>query len=160
MGGILDPTYGVADERRSRLIKRVAIWGSVALVVAVVLFLWFRNYRQEQQVKQFFSLLQQKKYQDAYAMWGCTQDHPCKYYSPDAFNEDWGPSSPFADVAAIHIEHEDNCGSGVVFDLESPKANPTGLYVDKNTDQLSFAPGPRCPGRHLHILEFLKSRLG
>ncbi|HTS78440.1 MAG TPA: hypothetical protein VMG40_19685 [Bryobacteraceae bacterium] len=160
MSGILDPSYGVAEERRSRLIKRIALWGVVAVVVGGALFLWFRNWRQEQAVKQFFALLEQKKYQDAYAMWGCTQDHPCKYYSPAAFNEDWGPSSPFADVAAIKIEHEDNCGTGVVFDLESPHAMPTGLYVDKDTGTLSFAPGPRCPGRHLQIMEFLKSHLG
>jgi hypothetical protein len=160
MGGILDPSYGVAEERRARFIKRLLIWGSVTIVVAAVLFLWFRNWRQEQTVKQFFALLEQKKYQDAYAMWGCTQDHPCKYYSPSAFNEDWGPDSPFADIAAIKIEHEDNCGSGVVFDLESPKAKPTGLFVEKGTEILSFAPGPRCPGRHLHLFEFFKSHLG
>lgn len=160
MGGILDPSYGVAEERRSRLVKRLILWGAAVIIVGGILFLWFRNWRQEQTVKQFFSLLEQKKYQDAYAMWGCTPDHPCKYYSPEAFNEDWGPSSPFADVAAIKIEHEDNCGSGVVFDLESPKANPVGLFVDKNNEMLSFAPGPRCPGRHLQILEFLKSHFG
>ena len=39
------------------------------IVVAGALFQWFRNWRQERIVKQFFSLLEQKKYQDAYAMW-------------------------------------------------------------------------------------------
>lgn len=160
MGGILDPSYGVAEERRSKLVKQILLWGVITLVVATVLYFWLRNYRQEQTVKQFFSLLKEQKYQDAYAMWGCTQDHPCKYYSPSAFNDDWGPASPFADVSAIKIEHEDNCGSGVVFDLESPKAQPTGLFVAKGTETLSFAPGPRCPGPHLHVLDFIKSHLG
>lgn len=159
MGGILDPTYGVAEERRARRIKRVALWGFVALVVGGVLFLWFRNWRQEQAVKQFFSFLEQKRYQDAYAMWGCTQEHPCKYYSPEAFNEDWGPSSPFANIRATRIEHEDNCSSGVVFDLENPGAKPVGLFVNKD-NILGFAEGPRCPGRHLQILEFFKSHFG
>jgi hypothetical protein len=160
MAGILDPSYGAADERRSRTVKRIVVWGLAGLVVAVVLFLWFRNWQQEQTVKQFFALLDQKKYQDAYAMWGCTPDHPCKYYSPEAFNEDWGPSSPFANISAITIVHEDNCGSGVVFDLENPQAKPVGLFVEKGTETLSFAPGPRCPGPHLQIFEFFRSRLG
>jgi hypothetical protein len=159
MGGILDPSYGVADERRSRLVKRTVIWGLAGLVVAGALFLWLRNWRQEQTVKQFFSLLEQKKYQEAYAMWGCTPDHPCKYYSPEAFNEDWGPSSPFSNVAQVKIEHEDNCSSGVVFDLENPKAKPVGLFVSKD-NILGFAEGPRCPGPHLQILDFLRAHLG
>jgi hypothetical protein len=159
MSGILDPSYGVAEERRSRIIKQVVKWGLVVAIVGGALFLWFRNWRQEQMVKQFFSLLEQKRYQDAYAMWGCTPDHPCKYYSPEAFNEDWGPSSPFSNIAATKIEHEDNCSSGVVFDLENPNAKPVGLFVNKD-NVLGFAEGPRCPGRHFHLMEFFKNTFG
>lgn len=159
MGGILDPSYGAAEERRSRTVKRIVIWGLAVLVVAGGLFMWFRDWRQEQTVKQFFALLDQKKYQDAYAMWGCTPDHPCKYYSPEAFNEDWGPSSPFAHVAAIKILHEDNCSGGVVFNLENPQDKQVGLFVNQD-NVLGFAAGPRCPGAHLQIFEFFRSRFG
>jgi hypothetical protein len=159
MGAILDPSYGAADERRSRTVKRVVIWGLAIVVVAGGLFLWFRNWRQEQTVKQFFGLLEQKKYQDAYAMFGCTPDHPCKYYSPSAFNEDFGPSSPFSNVAGIKILHEDNCSGGVVFNLETPQDKQVGLFVDPD-NTLGLAPGPRCPGPHLQIFEFLRSRAG
>lgn len=159
MGGFLDASYGVADARRSRRIKLMVVWGVVAAMVAIVLFLWLHNWRQEQTVKQFFSLLDQKKYQAAYAMFGCTQDHPCKYYSPEAFNEDWGPSSSYADVSAIKIVHEDNCGSGVVFDLEDPKTDAKGLFVSKEDNLLSFAPEARCPGPHLQVWDFVKSHL-
>src|ERR1700721_1168715 len=99
MGGILDPSYGAADERRARFIKR-------------------------------------------FAMWGCTPETPCKYYSPEAFNEDWGPSSAFSNISAIKVRHEDNCSSGVVFDLENPQAKPAGLFVNKD-NILGFAGGPR-----------------
>jgi hypothetical protein len=157
-GGFLDASYGVADERRSKLIKRGILWGGLAVLVAVILFFWLRNWRQEQTIKQFFSLLEQKRYQDAYAMWGCTAEHPCKYYSPEKFLEDWGSSSPYAHPSAIKIAHEDNCGNGVVFDIEAPKVDPQGLFVDKSTNTLSFAPEARCPGRHLQLWEFLKSR--
>jgi hypothetical protein len=159
MSGYLD-AYGVADERRERLIKRIVIWGGSALILALALYFWFRNWKQEQTIKEFFALLQQKNYQQAYAMWGCTSDHPCKYYSPEKFLEDWGPSSQYANPAAIRIEHEDSCGNGVVFDLEVPRAEPQGLFIDKDTNTVSFAPEARCPGKHLQLWEFLKARFG
>jgi hypothetical protein len=160
MGGFLDASYGVAEARRGKLIKRIVVWGGFAVVVGVVLYFWFHNWKQEQTVKQFFSLLEQKKYQEAYAMWGCTADHPCKYYGPEKFIEDWGASSPYANVPSVKIEHEDTCGNGVVFDIEVPNHDPQGLFVDKETNTVSFAPEARCPGRHLQLWEFLKSRFG
>jgi|HubBroStandDraft_1064217.scaffolds.fasta_scaffold352187_2 hypothetical protein len=159
MAGYLD-SYGVADERRGRSIRRIVIWSLSVVLVAGGLYLWFRNWRQEQAVKHFFALLQEKNYQEAYARWGCTQDHPCKYWGPEKFAEEWGPSSPYADVSSIKIVHEDSCGNGVVFDIESPKMQAQGLFVDNETNTLSYAPEARCPGRHLEIWEFLKSRFG
>ena len=156
MSGFLDASYGVADERRGKLIRRIVMWGGVAVLLAAGLYFNFHNWRQEQIIKQFFSLLEQKKYQEAYEMMGCTAEHPCKYYSPDKFMEDWGPSSPNANPAAIKIAHEDTCGNGVVFDI----GQPSGIFVDKDTNTLGFAPEPRCPGRHLQIWEFLKSKFG
>jgi hypothetical protein len=150
--------YGAGEEQRERLIKRIVIWGLALSVVGSTLYFTFRDWREEQLIKQFFSLLEQKNYQQAYAMWGCTQDTPCKYYSPEKFNEDWGPSSPFSGVAHPKIDHIDNCGGGVVFDVENPKTDPLGLFVDTATKQIGFAPGPRCPGRHFQLWEFLKSR--
>ena len=163
MAGYLD-SYGVADERRWRSIRRILIWSLSVVVVAGGLYLGFylgfRNRRQEQAVKHFFSLLQQKNYQEAYGLWGCTQDHPCKYWGPEKFAEEWGPSSPYADVSSIKIVHEDSCGNGVIFDIESPKMQPQGLFVDNATNSLGYAPEARCPGRHLEIWGFLKSRFG
>jgi hypothetical protein len=159
MAGYLD-SYGVADERRRRSIRRIVIWGLSVVLVAGGLYLWFRNWRQEQAVNHFFALLKEKNYQEAYARWGCTQDHPCKYWGPEKFAEEWGPSSPYADVSSIKIVHEDSCGNGVIFDIESPKMPPQGLFVDNETNSLSYAPAARCPGRHLEIWDFLKSRFG
>jgi hypothetical protein len=158
MAGYLD-SYGVKEGKREHTIKRVVIVGLSVAIVVTGLYFWLHNYRQEQVVKHFFSLLQEKKYQEAYALWGCTQDNPCKYWSPERFNEEWGPASPFADVAAIKIVHEDSCGNGVVFDIESPKMQPTGLFVNNETNQLSYYATSRCPGKHLQLFEFIKQYL-
>lgn len=157
MAGYLD-TYGVAEGRRDYYVKRIVIAGLSIVIVATGLYFWFRNYRQEQVVKHFFSLLREKNYQEAYALWGCTQDNPCKYWGPDKFNEEWGPASPYADVSSIKIIHEDTCANGVVFDIENPKMQPQGLFVNEVTNMLSYYPSARCPGKHLQLWEFIKQR--
>lgn len=159
MSGFLDSTYGVSDARRERRIKRIVLWGLGIAILAVILFFTFRSWRQERVVKQFFSLLKQQNYQDAYKLWGCTQDTPCKYYPPDRFNEDWGPSGQYKDAVNARIAAEDVCGSGVVFNVVIPKVDPIGLWVESSTNVLSYAPWPRCPGPHLQIWDFLKSKL-
>jgi hypothetical protein len=153
MAGFLD-AYGAGDERRERRTKRIVIWGLAALVVLSALYFTFRTWRQEQVVKQFLTLLRQKDYQGAYKLWDCPA--PCRYYPPDKFIEDWGPSGTYADVASAHVENVDYCDSGVVFTLVFPKIDPIGLYVLRETNLISFAPWPRCPGPHLHLSEFLK----
>jgi hypothetical protein len=160
MSGFLDPTYGVNEARRSRRIKLIAVWSVSILIVASVLYFTFRNWRQEQVVKQFLSLLKQQNYQEAYKLWGCTQETPCKYYPPDRFNEDWGPSGQYKDAGSAKIDNEDVCGSGVIFTLDIPKIEPFGLWVERSTNIVGFAPNgwARCPGAHFHFWEFLKSR--
>jgi len=159
MSGFLDPTYGVTEARRARRIKGIAVWSIGILIVACVLFFTFRNWRQERIVKQFLSLLKGQNYQDAYKLWGCTQETPCKYYPPEKFNEDWGPAGQYKDAGNAKIENEDVCGSGVIFTLDIPKTEPFGLWVESSTNIVGFAPNgwARCPGAHLHLLEYLKS---
>ena len=160
MDGFLDASYGVKDERKERLIKRIVIWGLSAIVVGLILFFTFRNWSEEREIKRFLALLEQKQYQDAYKLWGCSQDTPCKNYGPEQFNEDWGPASPFANVSAAKIVNVDACGGGVVFDLEVPNAPGVGLWVERDTNIIGFAPWVRCPGRHLQLWQFIKSHFG
>jgi|HubBroStandDraft_1064217.scaffolds.fasta_scaffold436569_2 hypothetical protein len=159
MSGFLDPGYGVTEARRAKRIKLIAVSSVTILVVAGFLFFTFRNWRQERVVNEFLALLKQQKYQDAYQLWGCTQETPCKYYPPEKFNEDWGPTGQYKDAGSAKIENEDVCGSGVIFAIAVPKIEPFGLWVESSTNILGFAPNgwARCPGAHLHLLEYLKS---
>jgi hypothetical protein len=157
MAGYLD-AYGAGDERRERRNKRVVLLALTVVIVAAAVYFTFRDWREEQALKQFITLLQQKDYQGAYKLWGCTQETPCKYYPPERFTEDFGPSSAFADPAGAKILHEDPCGNGVVFEIAVRNGQEVSLEVEKDTRIVSFAPWPRCPGRHLQIWEFIKSR--
>jgi hypothetical protein len=155
MAGYLD-AYGVSDQRRERLVKRIAI-GTVSVVVIVaVLYFSLRTHNEERVVSQFLELLEHQQYQDAYKLWGCPEN--CKFYAPDKFLEDWGPKSPYTQPSAFKIEHVDVCDDGVVFDLSYPKSSDdVGLWVNRATKFISFSPEPRCPGKHLQLGAFFKS---
>src|SRR5580658_2701652 len=159
MSGFLDPGYGVTEARRAKRIKLIAVSSVTILVVAGFLFFTFRNWRQERVVNEFLALLKQQKYQDAYQLWGCTQETPCKYYPPEKFNEDWGPAGEYKNAGEAKIQNEDVCGSGVLFALAIPNKEAFGLWVETSNNTIGFAPPGmiRC-GKHLQLWEFLKSK--
>jgi len=157
MAGYLDE-YGVTDARRERLRKRIIIWGLLAVVIGTTAFFYIRNWGEERALGRFVTLLKQQKYQEAYQQWQ-TPDS-AKFYPPEKFAEDWGPSGVYKDAAGLQIRIVDSCNDGVVFDMAYPGTDDFGLWVERKTKIISFAPWPRCPGPHLHVWEFLKSRFG
>ncbi len=157
MAGYLD-NYGVDDARRGKLIKQIAI-GTLAVAVAGLgLWLFFRNYGERKVAHHFLDALRSKDYQSAYSLWGCTPATPCRDYDFKRFMDDWGPSGIYAKASEGRYSIEDACGPGVVFTLEVPGTESLGIYVNRQDRTISYAPWPRCPGRHLHLWEFIKSR--
>jgi len=155
MAGYLD-SYGVADQRRERLTKHIVVWGLSAIVVAAILYFSLRTHSQERVMSQFLQDLEHQRWQDAYKLWGCPEN--CKYYPPDKFLEDWGPTSQYAKASSFKIEHVDYCDEGVVFDLSYPhSAENIGLWVNRSTNFISYNPSPRCPGRHMQLGAFFRS---
>ncbi|MGH9594991.1 MAG: hypothetical protein ACRD5L_18000, partial [Bryobacteraceae bacterium] len=65
-------------------------------------------------------------------------------------------STPYANAAAAKIDNIDYCDEGVVFSISYPRADPVALWVETSSDIISFAPWPRCPGRHLQFRQFLR----
>ena len=148
--------YGAGEEQRETLIKRIAIVALAVLIVGISLFAFFRNYSQERTVKQFLTLLRSKDYQGAYAMWHASaRDYPF-----DKFMEDWGPKSTHPNPDAFRLTNADACGSGVLLQVDYTGADAVSLWVERDTGAISFAPWPECPGRHWHVLGFLKSLFG
>jgi hypothetical protein len=153
--------YGAAEQHRARMIgilKYVSIVLVGVLVVGLTLYGLFKNHSEEQRAKTFLGLLAAGNYPAAYAMWGCTESHPCPDYPFAKFQEDWGPKSEHADEAVAHIGLSESCGTGVLIRVDYKAAEePVSLWVERDSGILSFAPWPECPGRHLHFGTWLKS---
>jgi hypothetical protein len=156
MAGYLDQ-YGVADKKRESAIKKFVLIALAVLIVGGGGYLYFRTWSQERVVKSFLEALSRKDYPAAYKMWGCTPESPCKFYGPDKFDEDWGPKSAYANAAAAKMDNVEYCdASGVLVNLSFPGAEPVALYVDRQSDVISFAPWPQCPGRRWQFKQFFQ----
>jgi hypothetical protein len=153
--------YGAAEQQRARtvgLIKTLSIILGCLLVAGLILFAVFRNHGEERRANTFLGLLDAHNYQAAYAMWGCTDSHPCPSYPFTRFQDDWGPQSDFAKAKVAHIGLSQSCGSGVLIRVDFTGAQePESLWVERDSGVISFAPWPECPGRHLHFGAWLKS---
>jgi len=148
MADIINENYGVADVQRERRRKRVLLTILAVIVVAAVSYFSLRTRGQERIIATFLQTLQEKRYQDAFQMWGPYNKH----YPPESFLEDFGPSSKYPDASKFKVENIDYCGDGVVFHVTYPQQESVGLLVDRSSGIITFTPSDwegRCPGRHL-----------
>jgi hypothetical protein len=153
--------YGDAEEHRARvlaIIKTSSIILVCVLIAGLILYGIFKNHSEEQRAKTFLGLLQARNYPAAYAMWGCTDAHPCPEYPFAKFQEDWGPQSAHANESAARLGLSQSCGSGVLLRVDYPGSEePVSLWVERSSGVISFAPWAECPGRHLHFGTWLRS---
>ena len=132
--------YGVADARKEQRTRRIVLILVATVVIGTSLYLWFKNYRQEQRVQQFLSLLERNDHPAAYSMWGCKVEAPCTHYDYKSFLEDWGPASPVGQVKSYRLGRSRATGSGVVITVTVNDGKPLRLWVETSTGILGFAP--------------------
>jgi len=114
-------------------------------VVGGSLFFYFHNWREERQVTTFMNLLAAKDYKAAYALFGCTDAKPCRYYPFDKFMEDWGPTSGHAGFGEARITRSRSCGSGVLLTVDYGKNQQEKLWVERRDMSIGFPPVQGCP---------------
>jgi hypothetical protein len=146
MSGFFE-SYRSGEAEREKRRWRVVLYVALALIAAATLYFVFRNYRETRQAKLFFELLGKKDYAAAYALWGCSEKSPCRDYVMTKFMEDWGPSSPHANLSAMKITKTRGCSAGVIVEADFGTAQPDYLWVDRKTKYLGFAPWPVCNPR-------------
>lgn len=141
MAGYLD-RYGAGEERREKIVKKALLALLAAAIAGGILFFIFHNFRQEGRVKDFFAKLAAHDYKGAYALWGCTDAHPCGGYSFDTFMQDWGPTK--GDPTKYKITRSKSCGSGVILNVDFGNEQQI-LWVERHDLSMSFSPFPGCP---------------
>jgi hypothetical protein len=153
MAGYLDQ-YGAGEERRNRVILRtVIITLSAAILISLSWYL-FRNHHQEGVVKSFVDAIRRRDFQGAYRDWGCTPEKPCKGYAYDKFIGDWGPKREAAagddapDSAVFGLTDSESCNNGVLLTLSVNRSRTEKLWVQRDSDAISFAPYPICPHKN------------
>jgi hypothetical protein len=145
MAGYL-ANYGAGEEQREKLIRRLIVGAVVVAIAAGILYFFLKNFREEQQTRKFFELLEKHDYKVGYTLWGCTDAKPCRDYSFQNFMDDWGPKSPHADVSLFHIQRSRSCGSGVILTVDYGKGKePDKLWVERGDLTIGFSPWPGCP---------------
>jgi len=136
--------YGAGVDRRLKIIKIVAISVAVLLVATGISLFVFHDYRQEQQVKRFFALLERHDYQAAYELWVRTETDR-RGYPFASFLQDWGPESDHRSVADFRIAKSRSCGSGVILTVDFSGGKEEKLWVERNNLTIGFSPLPGCP---------------
>jgi hypothetical protein len=139
--------YGVKDARREKILKRAFAIVAAVLVLGLVLYFQFRNYREERQIATFLELLKKQDYRGAYALWGCTEAKPCPQYEFDKFMEDWGPKSPQANIDQARLGDTKSCDTGIIQFIQFPDTHEVQLWVQRSDRTIGFAPWPICNPR-------------
>ncbi len=131
--------------RRRNLIITVVV---VVIVLATLLF-WFRNWPYEHKVDKFFSALEQKNYEGAYAVWMNDSDwkqHPQQYarYDFHAFMGDWGPAGDWGTITSHHVDDaivpKGSSHGVIIVTTINDRKERSCLYVDKGDKTIGFPP--------------------
>jgi hypothetical protein len=135
--------YDPAKERRKR--KRILAIVCAVLIVGGLGYL-FRNWRYEYRVNQFFTLLQQGNYPQAYGLWTADpnwQQHPQRHqlYPFTEFYQDWGPGGDWGLIHSHRIVGSAAKGSGVIVAVRlNDRVDPVRLWVEKKDQSLTWSP--------------------
>jgi hypothetical protein len=139
MGSYLEG-YGEAQGRRAKTLKWLVLTAAVLLIASGFAYFQFRDYTEERKVRVFLQHLRDKDYKAAYALWGCTDANPCSQYPYEEFMKDWGPASPYSAAERAHVSGMKSCDSGIIQWVRFPAQPDVLLWVDRETETLSFAP--------------------
>lgn len=133
-------SYGTKGLLAERIAKALLIAVAAAAVLGPTYYVFFRNWREELQAKRFFELLKGREYAEAYSMWGCSVEEPCRYYPYDEFLEDWGPEGIVGVVNDFSLGRSFTQPNGVILRYAVNGVEGDPLWIERAPDKISFAP--------------------
>jgi hypothetical protein len=112
------------------------LWVLLVAGLGVILFLMFRNYREEQVVARFLTTLQAGNYREAYALW-----QPSPSYRFEDFLSGWGEMGDYGKIREFEILGSRSKGSNtVIVVVRINKVDPPiELLVDRTTKGLAYS---------------------
>jgi hypothetical protein len=137
--------YGEAEERRSRWTKWLLRGLLAAIVLGVPGYFFLRNLPKRQKLDAFVERLGAKDYRAAYTLWGCTEQTPCRDYSFERFQRDFGPGGSSEQLPKAKLLTKATCGgifdvTGILRVYELPSGERVSLWVNAQDGNIGFAP--------------------
>jgi hypothetical protein len=134
------------DDTRDRRRRNLIIIGVFVVLILAWLTYHLRNYPERHAAAKFFSALQYRDIEGAYALWMKDPDwkqHPEKYsqYSFGDFSQDWGPTGQWGIIKSYTINCSYSSGSGVIVQATvNDRAEHAYVWVDKGDKTLHVSP--------------------
>ena len=132
--------YGTKGLVAERIAKGAFAALAIIALVAGVYYFFFRNWREERLAVRFFDLLQRQSYEEAYSMWGCSVEQPCRYYPFEEFLEDWGPLAPFGALETYDLGRSYTQPEGVILRYSINREEGDPLWIELDPPAINFAP--------------------
>lgn len=135
--------YGAGEERRSRLLKRLAVAVVAGMLVAFAAWYFLRDRNEKLRAGEFLGLVRAGQFEAAYKLWGCTEQTPCRDYPFEKFLDDWSAKGGH-DPAKMTVTGMQRCRSGIIQTVSWGSGDNIPLWVNRGDLSLSIAPWPRC----------------
>ena len=134
------------DDTRDRRRRKLIITGVFVVLILAWLTYHLRNYPERHAADKFFSALQHRDIEGAYALWMKDPDwkqHPQKYsqYGFGDFSQDWGPTGQWGIIKSYSLNCSYSSGSGVIVQATvNDRAEHAYVGVDKGDKTLHVSP--------------------
>jgi len=137
-------------EKESRKRKRLIL---IITVVVIILCLgwWFRYWREEHIVSNFFEALQKQDFKTAYAIWEHDPEwaqhldrKTIREYPFNEFYRDWGPGGEWGIIKTVKVNGASPCprpSSGVLVDvIVNDRVQHAQVWVENSDHTLGYPP--------------------
>jgi hypothetical protein len=125
-----------APKRHGVLRRYLFLWIALVVVFGSILFIRFRNFKEERAVSRFLITLQEGRYREAYQLW-----QPSPSYTYEDFLRGWGEMGDYGKIRGFEILGSRSKGSTTV--IVVVRINnvdpPIDLLVDRKTKGLAYS---------------------